>query len=187
MPEPSAEASKPSKHLSGNKTMMIVVVVVIVFIVLTVIGYFVQRQLAEKAAETAIEQATGSKVDVSQDGEKITIETAEGKVTVGKNDIPDSFPSDITIYSGAEVISTTESSVGSSVVLKTSDPTSKVADFYKDDLKKNGWEIVSTITNEGLTLITARKGSKEVLITVTTDEEDEKTNVGIIVTNNQSP
>lgn len=166
---------------------MIVVVVVIVLIILALIGYFVQRQFAEKAAETAIEQATGSKVDISQGGEKVTIETDEGKVTVSKNDIPDSFPSDITIYSGAEVISTAESSAGSSVVLKTSDSTSKVADFYKDDLKKNGWEIVSTITNEGVSLITANKGSKGVLITVTTDEEDGKTSVGIIVTNNQSP
>lgn len=186
MPDEPAEAKpqtdKPTNPPGGssNKTLMIIVIVVIGLIILGGAGYFVQKQFTEKTAEKAIEKATGADVDVSDGGDKVTIETDEGKVTIGKEDIPDSFPSDITIYSGSEVTATTETSDGVSVQLKTSDSVSTVNSFYKSDLKSNGWTLSATATEADSGYIMATKNKKTVVLTITPDTDDNKTVITII-------
>lgn len=185
MPEQAAQP-KPSNPTSssGNKTLMIIIIVVVVLIVLGAAGYFLQQKSSEKATEKAIEDATGADVDVSEGGDKVTIETDEGKVTVGKNEVPDSFPSDITVYSGAEVTGTTETSEGVSLLLTTSDSVEKVNSFYKADLAKNGWTISSSSIVTDSALITAEKGSKSLIVTVGPDKESGKTGIAIVVKTN---
>lgn len=173
------ETTSPQKG-SGNKLIIIIAVVVGVFVVFGIASFFVFGFFTEKATETAIEQATGAKVDISDDGDKVTVETDEGKVTIGRNDVPDSFPSDIAVYSGAEVTLTSDTDEGVTLALKTSDSVTAVFDFYKDDLEKNGWNITTSTKVEGSSLITAEKGSNQVIVTVGTDTEDNKTLITIL-------
>jgi hypothetical protein len=186
MPEQSAQAQPKSSSSSGNKTLIIVIVVVVALGILGGAGYYLQQRssekTAEKTAEKAIEDATGgdAKVDISEGGDKVTIETDEGKITTSETSIPDSFPSSITVYQGSEVAGSTEAEEGVTLLLKTSDSTSQAFSFYKSDLAKNGWEISSSSTIEGSSLITAEKGNEGVLVTITTDEEDGKTAIAIV-------
>lgn len=174
--QPKTSSAPPSK----NKNLLIVIIVIAILVLLGG-GYFVQQQFAEKSAEKTIEQATGADVDVSEGGDKVTIETDEGKVTIGKNEVPDNFPSDIAIYNGSEVTGTSETTDGVSVILKTSDSVSTVNNFYKDDLAKNGWKITLSSTAEGSSVISAEKGEKSVIITISVDNEDGKTGIAIVV------
>lgn len=182
MPEQSAKAQPKPSPSSGNKTILIVIGVVVVLGILGGAGYYLQQRSSETAAEKAIEDAAGgnAKVDISEGGDKVTIETDEGKVTTSESSVPDSFPSSITIYQGSEVAGSTEAEEGVTLLLKTSDSTSKAFSFYKSDLAKNGWKVTSSSTIEENSLITAEKGEEGALITIATDEEDGKTAIAII-------
>ncbi len=174
------QSASPKKG-SNNKLIIIIAVVVGVFVVLGIASFFVLGFFAQKTAETITEQATGGKVDIEEGGDKVTIETDEGKATFGKNEVPDSFPSDITVYSGSEVTSTTVTDNTVSIILKTSDSVSTSFGFYKSDLKKNGWTEISSVTYGGSSILSSQKGDKQVVVQVTTDPSDDKTLISILV------
>ncbi len=178
MPEQTDKDQPKSPASSGNKTLIIVIGVVVVLGILGSAGYYLQQKSSERAAEKKAEEVTGGKVDIS--GDKVTIETDEGKVTTSESSLPDSFPSSITVYQGSEVAGSTEAEEGITLLLKTSDSTSKAFSFYKSDLAKNGWKITSSSTIEENSLITAEKGNEGVLITISKDEEDGKTAIAIV-------
>lgn len=177
MPEDSTQ-NKPSKS-SGNKTNLIIIVVIAVLIILGG-GYLLQQQFAERSAEKAIEEATGGKVDVSEGGKKVTIETDDGKLTVGEGEIPDNFPSDVPVYSEAEVITSSESGDNFTLALKSSDSVSEVSDFYKTKLADKGWTLSNPIDLSGSTTITATKGDRELNVVITPDT-DSKTAIAIVI------
>ncbi len=192
MPEKEAPAptenksSSTPKSSSNTKVIILVVAIVGAVIVVGAVGSFVFGLVGKKTAETitekAVEQATGGKVDISADGKKVTIETDEGKVTVGTNKVPDSFPSDITVYKGSEVVATAEANGDVTLQLKTSDSVSKVNTFYKGDLSKNGWSQTSATDYLGTSTITSEKGGRIASVVIATDEADNKTTILIIVT-----
>jgi len=184
-PNPTENKSASPKSGSNNKVIILVVAIIGAFVVVGALSFFVFGLVADKTTETltekAVEQATGNKVDFSDGGNKATIETDEGKITIGTDKVPDSFPSDITVYSGSEVTSTTEIDNGVSIILKTSDSVSTSFDFYKNDLKKNGWTESTAVSYQGSSTLLSQKGGKQVVVTVTTDPSDDKTLISISV------
>ena len=154
-------------------------------VVVTAISMFVFGLVAKKTAETitqkVAEQTTGGKVDISSDGKKATIETNEGKVTIGINKVPDSFPSNITVYKGSEVVATAEANDDVTLQLKSSDSVTKVNDFYKSDLSKNGWKETLSADSLGASTITAEKAGNHVSIDIAVYETDNKTTHLIII------
>ncbi|HEX7456623.1 MAG TPA: hypothetical protein VF303_04130 [Candidatus Nanoarchaeia archaeon] len=173
----------PAAPLKGSNTKL-VIIIVIIGAVLVVLGggvYFANRFFTEEAAETTIEKATGGKVDIQDEGEKVSIETDEGKLTIGQDKVPSGFPSDITVYSGSEIAATAETDTDVSLQLKTPDSVSKVFEFYKDDLASNGWTQTSTASYQDSAIISAEKSGKQVIITVAVSEEDNKTLISIMV------
>lgn len=192
MPEKEAQtstenkvSSSTTKSGSNNKIIILVITIVGAIVVVGTIGYFVFGLVGKKTAETisekTIEQATGGKVDISNDGKTTTIETDEGEVTIGKNEVPDSFPSDVTVYKGSEVIASAEAEGDITLQLKTSDSVSMVNGFYKSDLSKNGWKETSSVDYLGTFTITAEKGEKQVSVVIATAETDNKTTILIII------
>lgn len=184
-PTENKVSSSPPNSGSSNKIIILMVAIISAIAIVGVISFFVFGLVGKKTAETitekAAEQATGGKVDISDDGKKVTIETDEGKATIGTNKVPDSFPFDITIYTGSEVTSTTETNNGVSIILKTSDSVSTSFDFYKSDLKNNGWAESSSSTYQGSSILLSTKGNKQVVVTATTDPSDDKTLISISV------
>ena len=177
MLEQTAQDQQKSSSGSSNKNLIIIVVVV-VLILLGAGSYYMYQQSAERAAEKKIEEVTGGKVNI--EGDKVTIETDQGKVTTSKSEVPESFPSDVTVYKGSEVTGSTEAEGGVTLMLATSDSVKQVSDFYNADLKKNGWKITASSNLEGSSLVTAEKGSKSLLITVAPDASSGKTAIAIV-------
>lgn len=168
--------SSTSSNTYGNKTLTIIAVVIVVWVILALAGYFVQI----KSNETIIDKATNGD-GIQNNGKKSTIDTNDGKITIGQGEIPKSFPLDVSVYEGVEVQETTEAENGVSITLKTSDSISKVTNFYKKDLAKKGWKGVTSSTFEGSSLITAKKGNRELVISVTIDELDNKTKIATVI------
>jgi len=168
------------KKSSENKTTLIVIVVIVVLVILGGTGYLVQQSAAERSAEKAIEDATVGKVGISEGGKKVTVETNEGKLTVGEGQIPENFPSDVPIYSGVEVITSSESGGNFTLTLKSSDSVSKVSDFYKTNLANKGWTLGNPVDFSGSTAITATKNGRELNVVITPDN-DGKTAIAIVI------
>jgi len=73
------------------------------------------------------------------------------------NRVPANFPADIPIYPGAGLIS--DSAIGNdqTVLLQTTDSLEKVVDFYRRQLKSDGWKISSIRDKGDKTVIQASK------------------------------
>jgi hypothetical protein len=183
---PTQATSSPAQKNSNSKLIIIIVVVAAVLAVLGGGAYYASQYFAEKSAEKVVEKATGGKVDVGEGGDKVTYETDEGKVTIGQNEIPDSFPSDITVYSGAKVTTTSDTDEGVMVVLETSDSVSKVFNFYKQDLTSNSWKQTISSTEEDSAVLQATKGEKQVIILLGPSSEDSSVTQVIITVGNVS-
>ena len=97
----------------------------------------------EKAEEAAVEQATGQKLKIDDNGGKsltLTSPDGGGTITIGTTEIPADFPKSIPMYPGATVktaMRTQNPGKGASFIigLETGDPPDKVSAFYKAQLK----------------------------------------------------
>lgn len=191
-PAQAAEAAKPAQPApqvksGSNKTILIIIVIIVVLAILGVGGYFLQQKLAEKtgekAVETALEAASGGKadVDVSKGGEKVSIKTDEGSLTIGGGSVPKNWPSDITVYKGSKVTGSAETDEGLSLMLETSDSVEKVYNFYKSDLPNKGWNIITDATYGGSSMLQGEKSGKAVMLSVSKNQDNSKTLIAISV------
>jgi hypothetical protein len=117
----------------------------------------------------------------------VTVKDKDGKEThfaagAGGVALPDDFPKDVAVYPKATVVTSMTSSRGMFVALKTTDPAVKVAAFYKDKLKEDGWEIVTSAnTGTGTMLIAAKEKEKRgVTILIVADSGETKITLTIL-------
>lgn len=169
-----ADDSAPNQSLntqltSRNKALIIIIVVLVILAILAAAGYFVRQKSDEQISKS------------SEKNGQASVETENGKVMIKEGEMPKNFPTDVAAYKGAQVITSTEAEDGVSLTLKTADSVEKVTNFYKNGLSKNGWNAIKTNTLEGSSLITAKKGDRELVLTVSTDKEDNKTIILIVV------
>lgn len=181
---PAENSSYPQESTSttNNKLVLVIGLVVVVLLLLAGVGYYANKFLAEEAAETAIETATGGQAEVDADGNKVSVEANDQKLTIGQNEVPESFPADLSIYNGSTVAATTESDDGISVQLTTNDSVTSVYDFYKKNLADNGWTETSDSTAGQSRSLSAEKAGKTVLITISQNTEENNTSIIIIHT-----
>ncbi len=120
-------------------------------------------QIAEKATEKAVENATGVKVD--KNGESIKIKTDKGEAEFGGSDheIPDGFPKEFPVYDGAQVSGSmkaeAEGKTSFTVTFETNDSKAEVLSFYKEALPKSGYTISATMDLGDAATISIKKGS----------------------------
>lgn len=168
--EPQPKAKQP------NKTFIILLTfgvgMVVVYGVVTNLMKAAGSKLTEKTIETAMEQSTGEDVDVdiNSQNQEMVVETEEGKLTVGKQEIPENFPSDLPIYRNSEIVTTVSSAEGIAVTLSTKDTVSDVSDYYQGALKTNGWTIVSTSTINNAVVYGIEKGEVSGGVIITESE-----------------
>ncbi|MBI5232174.1 MAG: hypothetical protein HY876_08430 [Coriobacteriales bacterium] len=143
------------------------------------------QQIAEQAAESAAEKATGTKID--KEGDSITIEGKEGeKATIGQGELPADFPTDAPVYPGAKVVASYEQGTGAAksyvVTFETADPASKVNDWYVTEIEAKGWTI-DTKANQGENyILNATKGTQRLALTIAADQGQAKTLINETVT-----
>lgn len=183
--EKQEEAPKEEKPSKGKGKPIINVLAIVIgigalgFVATRLIG-ITGKKVAERAVEEAIEEATQgeAKVDISEEGGEVTIETEEGTFTAGQKELPDNFPSDMPVYPDANIGTTASSEDTVSVSLSTDDSLATVSNYYKDELAAEGWEITQTATLENATVYDIKKGKITGAVAVAETDEG----VSIIIT-----
>ncbi len=105
----------------------------------------IQEAIANKAAEKAVEGASGGpvKIDTSSGGTTVTDPKTGTTVTSGAAvKLPAGWPANVPVYPGATIRNALASPSGKTATLVTKDPAAKVADFYKT---KSGLKLESDI------------------------------------------
>ena len=138
----------------GSKLPLILVVLAVVLVGAYLMGRVITRKAGEFLSGKVLSGVTGGKVNVEGDGGKMTFENSEGKVSFEEGGkIPEGFPKDFPVYSGAKVVSSftanTDGKDGMNVVWETNDSADDVFAFYKKDLVANGWKVTATFEQEG--------------------------------------
>lgn len=140
--------------------------------------------IAENAAEKAIEESTGVKVD--QDGESIKIKTKDGEAELsgGENKVPDGFPEGLVYKAGTIGLTTKTSAEGKTnftVTFETKDKADKVTEFYKKAIAGSGYEIEATTEISGMNMMTFKKGEESSGQVSISSDGDGKTLVNIVL------
>ena len=122
----------------------------------------------------------GAPVTVDQGGDKVEIKGREADGSVpsssgGGVKVPEDFPKDIPVYSGATLIIHQSVKNGRYLQLKTSDAADKVTAFYKEKLKAEGWKQVSESSSEsprsGITTLMNTKDNRTLSVVISQDDE----------------
>ncbi|HEY5112541.1 MAG TPA: hypothetical protein VIJ45_00330 [Coriobacteriia bacterium] len=149
-----------------------VMLALVVVVALVVTGC---QQTADQASKSAVEAATGVKVD--QSGDNVTVTGNDGSSTTMGKALPAGMPSDFPVYPGTVITgnkSTTSEGTSWSYSMETADSVQKVTDWFKAELEKAGWTVGSTFVggdagNETSMLI-CTKGTSELNVTAGTSE-----------------
>jgi hypothetical protein len=115
------------------------------------------EKAGEKIAEKALEDAGTAGADVDIDGDNVTIESDEGTVKVGTGDVPESFPSDLSIPDG-DITASVDSPQGAMLTIDVEDPAAAF-DEAVADLEANGWTRVMVTDAEGTKMAQYSKGT----------------------------
>ena len=121
-----------------------------------------------------------TEVKVNKDqGTNIKVGNVEVQAGGGMK-LPADFPKDLPIYSGAVIKSHVLSKHGDQTTgmlhMQVAAPVDKVSEYYRAELKSQGWteaqHIVSESQGKTGTIIGAKKGNRTLSVTVTVDKND---------------
>ena len=124
------------------------------------------QMAAEKAAESALEQATGGKVDIKDGG--FTLETEQGKIT-SEQKLPAGFPSYIPIYKNSKLVTATTLNESTMYVsFDSSDSVKTLYEWYKNAMKD--WKLTSEANLGSTALLMLEKGAEKINISFNGEE-----------------
>ena len=144
---------------------------------LTVFGCAsVAERSTEKAIEKQLEKESGGESKVDIDKGRVEIETEEGTTRIEAGEgarLPDSFPKDIPVYSGAKLISAITQDEGGTVAFTVSAAFRDVSDYYRSELQKAGYKVEATMDlGEAVQFIaTSADGKRQVSIQTAKDKD----------------
>lgn len=127
-----------------------------------------------------------SGVNVDGNG-SVSVKNDEGEsFSLGNTKLPEGFPSDVPVYKPSDVASSLKTKEGMNVTLITADSAQKVSDFYKTELKNNGWSSAETEFSSGSAFSTSTytKGDQQLVLVITSDQNnnsDKKTGINLTI------
>ncbi|MDF1496693.1 MAG: hypothetical protein P1P90_01385 [Patescibacteria group bacterium] len=141
-----------------------------------------EEKAAEKMTEKLLESMGGGDVDIDINGEgddaTITFNDEEGggQMMFGENvELPSDLTESIIVYSNAKLVGVIRD-VGEKdsamITLTTQDQTKEVADWYRNEYEKAGWEKTQTVTIEDAEMLGYERADEQVFITITTDDDE---------------
>lgn len=104
------------------------------------------KRAGEAIAEKAIEQASGDKVDIDQDGETVSIKTDQGEMTVataqdgGSVALPADFPTDVFLPEQRTVSSAMDMGGMKAVNIATRTTMAQVSADVEKTMQAQGWK-----------------------------------------------
>jgi hypothetical protein len=143
------------------------------------------QQASDQAAKSAVEAATGVKVD--QSGDNVTVTGPDGSTTTVGKALPAGMPADFPAYKGNVITSgksTTSDGTSYSYSMDTADSVQTVAEWYKAEFEKGGWTVANTFiggdAGNETSMMTCKKGTMEANVTAGTSE-GKTTIIGILI------
>ncbi len=180
-PAKSAGTAPKQGQKKDNKTLKIVLIVVGVFVGLGLIGIVLSLLFF-----SALFSQVSDDVQIGED--TVTVKSEEGDTTASYGegvDLADGFPSDVPIFEPSTLVASSRSDDGYSAVGKTSQSTSEVASYYKDQMVAQGWALQLDSTSSENILLSFEKAGRSTSVIVTANPEepsDDKTNFIVTVT-----
>jgi hypothetical protein len=108
-----------------------------------------------------------------RDGSVTVTSGKNGKTTLDYNSgkpITD-YPSDTPLYQAKSLLDMKSAEKNTrSITMETTDPIDKITNFYKSELASKGWESKATMTMGAMTMLTAQKGNRQLVVQVTSDD-----------------
>jgi hypothetical protein len=143
------------------------------------------QQASDQAAKSAVEAATGVKVD--QSGGNVTVTGPDGSSTTVGQSLPAGMPTDFPVYAGKVITSgksTTSEGTSYSYSMETADGVQAVSDWYKAEFEKGGWKIDNTFvggdSGSETSMMTCTKGTMQGNVTAGMSE-GKTTIIGVLV------
>ena len=108
------------------------------------------------------------------------------KVDIGGNKVPDNFPKDFPLYTGAKVTSSLSGAQagkanGFWLTMSTPDSVDAVTSYYKSQLEAKGWSIQQAYTAGDTMTETVTKGTWNGSLSISKSSSDKETIVVIIL------
>jgi len=138
----------------------------------------------DRIASGIISGATGGKVTVDSQGNKIEFKdvNGQGTVTMGGSEagvpIPSDFPSDVPVYPGSKaiVVVNTTADHTASLSLQTDDSTDKVLNWYVDQFK-TGWKQEASMNLGDGQIRMYSKDKVRIQIMISLNKDENKTTI----------
>ena len=134
----------------------------------------------------------GEKATVTHKGEDVEIafkdrNGAEVHYAGGKSAValPEGFPADVAIYPKAKVVISRTAEKTMLVMLNTPDSLKKAGEFYKGEMKENGWKIENNINMPGKIILQGKKEKRS--LTVAIARESDETIIHLSVDKDNGP
>lgn len=139
-----------------------------------------EQKVADSITSGILSKATGGDVDVDTGkGAMVYKDNKTGSsVSIGENmDIPDDFPKDVPVYSGAKAssIMTNSTEKSASATLTSADDAAKITAWYEAKFKADGWTEDSNSTINKVEVRSYSKGDVKITISVWPNEDEGKT------------
>jgi hypothetical protein len=139
--------------------------IVVISLVLLLAGCNRSKTVSTPSGDVKVEESgkTGQSTLTltGKNGESMTISSEGGK-------LPDDYPKDVPVASGAKIVMASSMNSadhrGSSLVLESADSCDKTVAFYKKGLADNGWKTDATLSGENMTMLTAAKDTRQLVI-----------------------
>ena len=141
----------------------------------------------ERLAEAALEASTGQKVDVSEDGGKVTLKTDKGEMKISGGEgatLPAGFPQDVYLPADYKVSSSMELPGAMVVSLETAGQVAAMAADASKRMQAQGWKQTMAMQNEGDNqMFVFEKDQRDA--TVSFSREDDVVTVGLQLSSKQ--
>jgi hypothetical protein len=161
-------------------------VAVLIVGALLVVGLGGCSCVSNQIAKTAVQNATGVKVNeggksvtvTGKNGQTATLSSQEGK-------LPEGLPSDVPAYSGtikSSAAISTDKGTNYTFTIDTNDTVSTVAGWYKDQLTAKGWTVSQTIqAGPDQAMVQAKKTPNTSIIVTVGKKSEGGTEIATIV------
>ncbi len=170
------QAPVDSKKNSSSKKLIIIILAILgVFLCICITCIVSFKFLFNKAKDNAKDLEDSIVNESMKNNTENAIENAIKEkggedVDVEIGDLTKDFPEDVPVYPKSKIENSFTSDGDYSATLTVEDATiDDVASFYKKELSKKGWELSEANDYFGF-LVSANKGSRQVVVTIVDDE-----------------
>lgn len=155
------EGKKKGKSYT-QKALILLIIVVAVPLGFYLLGRYTPLGFGRLGLETFLSQIVGGNLASLPGGEKANPNSEDKDFSISADEtLPEGFPSDFPLYPEAKIVSSFTANGGEtsgmSVVWESTVAPEKIITFYKAELPKGEWKIVSNFDREGSSTISFEK------------------------------